>query len=77
MIEDTEFRPKWKNRRRTIFATLLFCAGIITYLVGWGDDTRLHETIAQFAWITGAMVIGSYVFGAAWEDMALMKNGRK
>lgn len=70
---DPEFRPKWENRRRTLFATLFFCAAIIVYIVGWGEDTRLHETALQFAFITGGGVLGSYIFGACYEETALAK----
>lgn len=72
--KDPEFRPKWENRRRVIFATLAFCAGAIIYLIGWGEDTRLNETIAQFAWIAALSVIGAYVFGSAWEDVTRLRK---
>lgn len=70
-MADSEFKPSWKNRRRVIFLTLAFCAAVIGYLTLWGEDTALNETIAQFSFITAFCVIGSYVFGAAWEDAAL------
>lgn len=70
----TEHQPSWARRRRVIYLTILFCAGVISYLTGWGKDTRLAETIAQFAWITAGGVIGSYVFGAAWEDVTRLRK---
>lgn len=73
-LADQEYRPKWENRRRTIFATLLFCAAVISYLTGWGEDTRLAETIVMWAWITGGSVIAAYVFGACYEDVARIKR---
>jgi hypothetical protein len=74
MNVDNEFRPKWENRRRTIFATLLFCAALIVFITGWGADTKLNETIIQFAFITAGGVIGAYVFGAAWEDVTRLRK---
>lgn len=71
---DPEYRPKWENRRRTIFATLTFCAGIIGYMTGWGEDTRLNETIVMWAWITGGSTAAAYIFGAAYEDVARIKR---
>lgn len=71
---DPEFRPTWENRRRTIFSTLFFCAGVILYLLLAGEDNKLNETIIQFAFITGAGVVGSYVFGAAWEDVTRLRK---
>ena len=73
-INDPEYRPVWKNRRRTLFATLLFCAACIVYVLGWGDDTRLNETALQFAFITAGGIIGAYVFGAAWEDVTRLRK---
>lgn len=58
----------WKNRRRTIFATLGFVAAEIVYLTVGGDDTRLNETIAMSLVMLAGSVIGSYVFGAVWDD---------
>lgn len=71
---DPEFRPKWENRRRTMFATLVFCAAVIVFVIGWGEDTRLNETALQFAFITGGGVLGSYIFGAAWEDVTRLRK---
>lgn len=61
-------RGTWKNRRRVIFSTLMYCAGSITYLLGWGQDTGLHQDIASGLILLVASVIGSYVFGAVWDD---------
>lgn len=71
MTDDKAYKPTWENRRRTIFATLLFCAGVIIYLTGWGEDTRLNETIAEFAFILAGTTAGSYIFGATWESVRL------
>jgi hypothetical protein len=65
--------PTWQNRRRTLFTTLIFCAFVICYVMINGEDTRLNETLAQFAFITGASVVGSYIFGATWESIGLKK----
>lgn len=69
--------PSWAIRRRIIVATLLFCAGEIIYLTGWGEDTNLASTIANGVLILAGSVIGSYVFGAVWDDrnvMAMRRN---
>ncbi|MGB3043672.1 MAG: hypothetical protein WBB98_10800 [Xanthobacteraceae bacterium] len=71
-------RPSWRIRRRVIVATLLFCAGEIIYLTGWGKDTDLASTIANGVLILAGSVIGAYVFGAAWDDrnvMSAMRHG--
>ena len=62
-------RPgSWKNRRRVIFATLLYCALAVGYLIFKGEDTSLHQDIASGLILLAASVIGSYVFGAVWDD---------
>lgn len=61
-------KGNWKNRRRTIFATLLYCAGAVTYLIVRGEDTGLNQDIASGLILLAASVVGSYVFGAVWDD---------
>lgn len=68
------YRPSWRIRRRVIFATLAFCAFWLGWIiVGAAPDSRLHETIALGLLGLAASVIGSYVFGAAWEDRAAIQ----
>ena len=64
--------PSWTIRRRIVIATLSFCAGIITYLTGWGKDNELNRTIANGAWLLGGTTIGSYIFGASWDSKNVM-----
>jgi hypothetical protein len=60
----------WTIRRRIIVLTLIFCSGLVMYITFKGTDTRTAETIVQSAFYLAGMVIGSYVFGAVWEDRA-------
>jgi DMSO reductase anchor subunit len=66
-------KPSWKIRRRIVIATLLFCAGEILYLTAWAESTQLAETIASGVLILAGSVIGSYVFGAVWDDRNVMQ----
>ncbi len=70
------YEPRWERRRLVVFATLILCAFVIVYLTLWGADTRLNEGLAMGAYALAAMVIGSYVFGAAWDDANVMRFGR-
>lgn len=63
--------PSWKVRRRIIIATLVFCAAEVAYLTIWGQDTKLAEAIVTGAFLLAGSVIGSYVFGAVWQDLKL------
>lgn len=68
------YRPTWKNRRRTIFITLTYCAGQVFYITAFGKDTAVNEAAVTGLLILAAGVIGSYVFGAAWDDRNVMEH---
>lgn len=67
-------RPSWKNRRRVVIVTLLYCATVVGWLVLHGASTQLNESIANGLILLAGGVIGSYVFGAAWDDLNVMRN---
>jgi len=76
-MDDAEFRPKWKNRRRVIFLTLLFCACVVIYSVVSGRDTEVIRTAVRYSYYMAGGVILGYVFGAVWDDknvLELLKN---
>ena len=64
----------WQVRRRIIVITLIFCAALVTYITFKGTDSRTAETIVQSAFYLAGAVIGSYIFGAAWQDRAAIDN---
>lgn len=66
----------WKYRRAVVFLTLAFCFGSLTYLLLFGNDSRLHDTMAWGSYGLAGSVIGCYVFGATWHDTSLMKQPR-
>ena len=62
----------WTRRRRIIYATLLFCAAMVVVLTERHPNAPLvAQTVLALIGLAGA-VIGSYVFGAVWDD----KNAR-
>ena len=67
-------RPPWRIRRRVIFGTLLFCAVFVGWLAVAGEDTALNQSIANGLILLAGGVVGSYVFGAAWDDLNVMKT---
>ena len=68
----TVTRPgDWTRRRRIIQWSLWFCAGVITYVVLFPGDAITAPTrgsIAQALIAFSGSVVGSYVFGAIWDD---------
>lgn len=74
-----ENKPSWKNRRRVIFWSLIFCALVWVYVLGSPLlNITLMEKIAEVALTMTAFlagsVIGSYVFGAVWSDVGMKKK---
>lgn len=70
------YRPTWKNRRRTIFGTLAYCAITSLYLINpWaGPDVEVAKMALMMNAILAASVIGSYVFGATWDDKNVLAS---
>lgn len=64
-------RFEWHRRRRLIYYTLIFCmlaaASLIWAGLGGMDSTLLNTLTVSNYGLAGA-VIGSYVFGAVWDD---------
>ncbi len=65
----------WLYRRTVVFATLAFCAWAIGYLTVWGKDTALERDIVSSLSLLAVAVIGSYIGGAAWDDLNRMRHG--
>lgn len=73
---DDNGRPSWIIRRTVVICTLVFCAGVILYLTGWGKDDELRATIASGLLFLAGTVITGYVFGVVWNDTSSMKHQR-
>lgn len=69
--------PKWERRRGTVFASLMYCAVQNAYLTLYGADTILSRALAEGAFLLAGAVIGSYVFGATWDDRNKMNHVEK
>ena len=70
---NTNNKPTWKNRRRVIFTTLVFCALCISYVMLQGNDTRVNETIVLGCFALASSVIGFFIAGATYRDVSLEK----
>ena len=62
----------WENRRRFMYTVSLFCAGAIVYCLGMNLQSAVAETAVTMSYATLIGIVGSYVFGATWDD----KNAR-
>lgn len=75
-----EQKPSWRNRRKVIFWSLVFCAGTWIWLLGLAPllgitvATSIAESAITMSAFLAGSVIGGYVFGATWEAVGM---GRK
>lgn len=67
-IQETLYLDNWPRRRRWMAVMLTWLVGNAQYLIIWGADNALHQN--ALITILGAIVaiIGSYIFGATWDD---------
>jgi hypothetical protein len=68
------FRSSWTMRRRIIIIVLVWCGAMVTYLSILGRPIQLSETAVNGLLLLMASVIGSYVFGAVWDDKGGLIN---
>jgi len=66
-------RP-WNFRRRVIVSTLFFNALVVLICLFRDMPEGLAETTVASAFYSGMALIGSYVFGAVWEDKRPVKK---
>lgn len=71
---DGEGRPRqgpgsWRLRRRFLYLVNLFCAGVVAYVLWRGLDTGPAEAAVTMSFLVMGASVGSYVFGATWEDI--------
>ena len=67
MTTEQQPKPSWRVRRAIIFATLAVCAGSWVYAQGWQGVEMVKAVLPSVVMLASA-VIGSYVFGAVWDD---------
>lgn len=63
----------WAIRRRFMFAVVAFCMATVAYVL-WKDlSSGPADTAVTMAFLTLLGIVGSYVFGATWEDISMTK----
>ena len=71
MADRNDGKPPWRVRRRFMLAVAALCGWTIVYCVAFVSDPRqVHETAVMMSFLTLASMVGSYVFGAVWEDIS-------
>lgn len=73
-MDRNEGTKAWAVRRRFMFSVSVFCMAIIAYVLWRELNTTPAEAAVTMAFITLAGIVGSYVFGAVWEDTTNFKT---
>ena len=72
-VEDMTAMPSWKFRRRAVFGSLIFAAGVVIYVAWKWDDTGIAETLALGGFGLIGAIIAAYIGGATYQDVKLWK----
>ena len=68
----TKFLPRppgsWVMRRRLMWAVTLFCMACVAYVLKNDMDSGPADTAVTMSFVCLISIVGSYVFGAAWDD---------
>lgn len=74
---DKQRSDNWSFRRKMFVTTMGFCGLVILFLIFFGDDTRLNETIALGCFGLAAAIIGFYTGFATWDDTRFYLSNQK
>lgn len=76
-MERNTTTSSWQIRRRFMFIVSGFCMAVIFFVL-WKDLTSgAAETAVSMGFATLLGIVSSYVFGAAWEDINVIKSKTK
>ena len=64
----------WKIRRRFMFVVMGFCMAVILMALLFRPDAGSSATVIMAAFGTITATLGSYVFGATWDDKNRAKS---
>lgn len=67
-------RPPWKERRRRIDLALIFCAGIILWLLIRGADSSIAEAAINACFLLAGSLLAVYTGAAVIDDNNVMKQ---
>lgn len=66
----------WARRRRFMLVTTAFCMACPVWVLYTGLDTKPAETAVTMSFVTITGIVGSYVFGAVWDDKNTRSGGQ-
>lgn len=67
-------RPPWKERRRRIDLALVFCAGVIVWMLVKGDDSALAASAINACFLLAGSLLAVYTGAAVVDDRNVMQH---
>ena len=61
-------KPPWNKRRQMMWAAFAFFVLVILWCLWQDSDTEVAQNAVTMAFTGIISVVGSYVFGAVWDD---------
>lgn len=58
----------WRERRRFMWIVIAFCMATIAWALFKDSDTAVMQSAVTMGFTIMGTTVGSYVFGAVWED---------
>lgn len=68
-----DWKSSWRIRRWFMFGVSAFCMWTVAYVLYKDLDSGPADTAVTMSFLTLLGIVGSYVFGATWEDVSLAK----
>jgi hypothetical protein len=75
VTEEVALTPKqkrenqWKDRKRTVITTLVFCGLCIGYIMFQGKDLQVYQSIVYGCFGLAGSVIGFFIGGQTYHDI--------
>jgi hypothetical protein len=70
MSEQTVEQLPWRVRRRFMVWVITFCMSVVSWVLYKEMTGPVAETAVTMSFLTIAGTIGSYVFGATWDNIS-------
>lgn len=73
LIERRAEAYPWKQRRLFLYVTTAFYMAAIGFVIAMDRSSAVAETVAMMCAVGIMTNVGSYVFGAAWQDVTQIR----
>lgn len=67
-------RPPWNERRRRIDMALLFCAGVVLWLLVKGDDSSIANAAINACFLLAGSLLAVYTGASVIDDRNVMQH---